>query len=150
MTFKTPINLASTVFEPWTMVSAMAVEPMYITYQREVYSLFNLGVVCFVPDENLSKPISTSAINNYTQVNNIMASPASSWMLMTAPLSWSDLDVCKKLRAKPLNNTDKELMSLNTSYGVVTWYVRVNQVFDCSITFLRLEPDNAKDLYDNP
>lgn len=145
--FKTPIDLSSTVFEPWTVVSCMTVEPMYLTYKREVCNLFNLGIVCFVPEERLRSPLSTKVIDNYTKITNIMASQASSWTFMTAPVAWTDLDVCEKFRARPDSDTDRQLMSMNDSYGVVTWKVLVNDVFDCALTFLRLSDEDVSDLW---
>ena len=147
--YKTPVDLTTTVFEPWTVVSSMCVEPMYITYRHEIRNVFNLGVVCFVPGDRLKKPILTDALDKHTKVTNMMASQSSTWLLMTAPSDWTDLQVCKRLRARPECNSDRELLDLNSSYGVVTWHVRVNQVFDSAITFLRLEDKILGDIYGN-
>ena len=116
---KTPIDLTSTVYEPWTVVNSMSVEPMNLTYKNETR-------------------ISTRLIDKVTEVTNMMASRASLWTLMSAPMEWTDLDACERLKAKPSNDVDRELMNLNTCMGVVTWYVRVNEVYDCAVTMVRL------------
>lgn len=147
--YKTPIDLTSTVFEPWTVVSSMCMEPMHITYRHEIRNLYNLGVVCFVPADKLKKPVSSIALDKHTKFTNMMASQSSTWLLMTAPSDWTDLQVCKQLRAQPESNQDRKLLDLNSSYGVATWQVRVNQVFDCAVTFVRLDDKNLPDLYSN-
>lgn len=135
---KTPIDLTSTVYEPWTVVNSMSVEPMNLTYKNEIHYLFNLGVIVFVEPSQLKTRISTRLIDKVTEVTNMMASRASLWTLMSAPMEWTDLEACERLKAKPSNDVDRELMNLNTCMGVVTWYVRVNEVYDCAVTMVRL------------
>lgn len=117
----------------------MTVEPMHLTYKNQVHYLFNLGVILFVEPEQLKAKVSTSLIDKLTETTNIMASRASLWSLMTAPLDWTDLEACQRLRAEPSNEVDRDLMDLNTCLGVVTWYVRVNEVYDCAVTTIRLK-----------
>lgn len=116
----------------------MAVEPMLVSYKNQVHHLFNLGIIWFVEPEKLKEKVSSNLIDKVTQITNIMASRASTWSLMTAPKDWTDLEACQRLRAEPSNEVDRELMKLNTCIGVVTWYVRVNEVYDCAVTVVRL------------